>query len=131
MRFKLTPCSFGVVQTLFRVFRSWPRMLAKGIQLPPIIHLSQFYYDIRKENGGDVDMPKHIARCITLCKMWVGQAEDSGQIVQDAVRGEIEGILAKVCMISSININYFSCLINGSELSTPFILSHITRDTRG
>ncbi|KAI3324305.1 hypothetical protein HD806DRAFT_494690 [Xylariaceae sp. AK1471] len=81
------------METLFRAFRSWPRMLAKGIQLPPTIHFFQFC-DGERDIGG-VGTPKHLARCITLCKMWVGQAEDSGQIVQDAVRGEVESILAK------------------------------------
>ncbi|KAI0408477.1 hypothetical protein F4802DRAFT_594408 [Xylaria palmicola] len=76
-------------QTLFRIFRSWPRMLAKGIQMPPIIHLFQFC------TGGDEGIPKHIARCVTLCKMWVGQAADSGQIVQSAAMREAENILAK------------------------------------
>ncbi|KAI0483591.1 hypothetical protein F4859DRAFT_404562 [Xylaria cf. heliscus] len=85
------------VQTLFRAFRSWPRMLAKGIQLPPIIHFFQFCCDGKRDldSTGDTGMPKHISRCVTLCKMWVGQAEDSGQIVQGAVRGETENILAK------------------------------------
>ncbi|KAI0459162.1 hypothetical protein F5B21DRAFT_457425 [Xylaria acuta] len=86
------------VQTLFRAFRSWPRMLAKGIQLPPAIHFFQFCCDGKRDfdsSGGDAGMPKHISRCVTLCKMWVGQAEDSGQIVQSAVRGEVESILAK------------------------------------
>ncbi|KAI0540314.1 hypothetical protein GGR58DRAFT_461637 [Xylaria digitata] len=82
------------VQTLLRAFRSWPGMLAKGIQLPPIIHPFQFC-----DGGGDVSgetrMPKLIARCVTLCKLWVGQAEDSGQIVECAVRGEAENILTK------------------------------------
>ncbi|RYC62697.1 hypothetical protein CHU98_g3496 [Xylaria longipes] len=85
------------VQTLFRNFRSWPRMLAKGIQLPPMIHFFQFCCDGKRDigGGGDAGMPKHISRCVTLCKMWVGQAEDSAQIVQCAVRGEVESILAK------------------------------------
>ncbi|KAF2972880.1 hypothetical protein GQX73_g749 [Xylaria multiplex] len=79
------------VQTLLRAFRSWPGMLAKGIQLPPIIHPFQFC-----DGGGDeTRMPRLIARCVTLCKLWVGQAEDSGQIVECAVRGEAESILAK------------------------------------
>ncbi|KAI1814244.1 hypothetical protein GGS20DRAFT_430365 [Poronia punctata] len=73
-------------QTLLRAFRSWPRMLAKGIQLPPIIHFFQVC-----DNG----MPRHLSRCTTLCKLWAGQSEDSGEIVRDAVLGEIEGILAK------------------------------------
>ncbi|KAI1827027.1 hypothetical protein F4861DRAFT_536502 [Xylaria intraflava] len=81
-------------QTLFRTLRSWPRMLAKGIQLPPIIHFFQVYED-GDDDCGDVGAPKYIGRCITLCKMWVGQSEDSGQIVQSAVRGEVEFILSK------------------------------------
>ncbi|KAI0187584.1 hypothetical protein EV127DRAFT_436230 [Xylaria flabelliformis] len=85
------------VQTLLRAFRSWPRMLAKGIQLPPVIHFFQFCCDGKRDFGGPLDagIPKHISRCVTLCKMWVWQAEDSGQIVQAAVRGEAENILAK------------------------------------
>jgi hypothetical protein len=82
-------------ETLFRAFRSWPRMLAKGIQLPPTIHFLQFCDGTR--DPGSVGTPKHLARCITLCKMWVGQADDSGQIVQSAVKGEVDCILAKVC----------------------------------
>jgi hypothetical protein len=70
-------------------------MLAKGIQLPPIIHSFQFR-DGARDVGG-VGTPKPLARCITLCKMWVGQAEDSGQIVKDAVRGEVESLLSEVC----------------------------------
>ncbi|KAI5918106.1 hypothetical protein F4810DRAFT_604810 [Camillea tinctor] len=72
-------------QTVLRVFRSWPRMLARGIQLPPIIHFLQF-----REGA-----PRPLANCITLCKMWAGQAPDSSQIVEDAVRQEVESVLAK------------------------------------
>ncbi|KAI8631367.1 hypothetical protein F5Y19DRAFT_28121 [Xylariaceae sp. FL1651] len=81
------------MQTLFRAFRSWPRMLAKGIQLPPIIHFFQF-----RDDGGEVGgvgTPQPLGRCITLCKMWAGQAENSEQIVQNAVKNEVECILAK------------------------------------
>ncbi|KAI0394889.1 hypothetical protein F5Y17DRAFT_425919 [Xylariaceae sp. FL0594] len=79
-------------QTLLRTFRSWPRMLAKGIQLPPTIHFLQFCDDLK---GGVVGTPKLLARCITLCKLWVGQAEGSGQIVGDAVRAEVDCILSR------------------------------------
>ncbi|KAI1437054.1 hypothetical protein GGR50DRAFT_137494 [Xylaria sp. CBS 124048] len=81
-------------QTLLRTLRSWPRMLAKGIQLPPVMHYFHVYDD---EGGrsGDGSAPKHTSRCITLCKMWVGQSDDSGQIVHSAVRGEIDLILSK------------------------------------
>ncbi|KAI1277922.1 hypothetical protein F5Y07DRAFT_362053 [Xylaria sp. FL0933] len=81
-------------QTLFRGFRTWPRMLAKGVQLPPIIHPFQFCVG-QGGVGGEMKMPRLIGRCVTLCKMWVGQAEDSGQVVESAARGEAESILAK------------------------------------
>ncbi|KAI1172070.1 hypothetical protein F4777DRAFT_20811 [Nemania sp. FL0916] len=95
----LIPNSPDLVQqsagTILRIFRSWPRMLAKGISLPPIIHLSQFRFDVEDGRCETIEMPKHIARCITLCKMWVGQAEDSWQIVQEAAKREAESILTK------------------------------------
>ncbi|KAI0520742.1 hypothetical protein F5B22DRAFT_50341 [Xylaria bambusicola] len=94
----IMPDSPGLVehsaQSIFRAFRTWPRMLAKGIQLPPIIHPLQFCIS-EGEAGDEMKMPKLIGRCVTLCKMWVGQAEDSGQVVESAVRGEVENILAK------------------------------------
>lgn len=74
-------------------------MLAKGIQLPPIIHPLQFCTRDAKTNG-EVKMPKLIGRCVTLCKMWVGQAQDSSPVVESAVRGEVESILVKVCAFS-------------------------------
>lgn len=114
--------SFGVVQTLFRAFRSWPRMLAKGIQLPPVIHFFQYCCDGKRDfgNGGDEGMPKHISRCITLCKMWIGQAEDSGQIVQSAARGEIESILAKVRVRTRRSIHQSSRVL--LIIYAPFLL---------
>ncbi|KAI1358236.1 hypothetical protein F5Y08DRAFT_322319 [Xylaria arbuscula] len=94
----ITPDPQGLVehsaQSIFRFFRTWPRMLAKGIQLPPIIHPLQFCLHDSEVDGG-VKMPKLIGRCVTLCKMWVGQAEDSSPVVESAVRGEIESILSK------------------------------------
>lgn len=110
--------TFYIVDTLFRAFRSWPRMLAKGIQLPPIIHLFQLCCDGKKDLGKEVAMPNHIARCITLCKMWVGQAEGSGQIVQDAIRGEAECILAKVCALVCVYLGRITSHI-GSVPSLP------------
>jgi len=70
-------------------------MLAKGIQLPPTIHFLQFCDGTTDPRS--LGTPKHLARCITLCKLWVGQADDSGQIVQGAVKGEVDCILSKVC----------------------------------
>ncbi|KAH8666355.1 hypothetical protein BX600DRAFT_270749 [Xylariales sp. PMI_506] len=73
------------MRTIFRVLRSWPRMLAKGFQLPPIMHFSQF-------KSGTL---RPLANCIALCKMWSGQCEGTGPIVVDAVRKEMDNILCK------------------------------------
>lgn len=77
----------SLVRTIFRVLRSWPRMLAKGFQLPPIIHLLQF-----KEGT-----PRPLANCIALCKIWSGQCDASvGPGIGGAVTEELEIILNKV-----------------------------------
>ncbi|KAK6082880.1 C6 finger domain containing protein [Seiridium cupressi] len=74
------------MRTTFRVLRSWPRMLAKGFQLPPIIHLLQF------KDG----TPRPLTNCIALCKMWSGQCDDSTRpMFEDAVRKEVDIILSK------------------------------------
>lgn len=62
-------------------------MLAKGFQLPPIIHLLQF-----KEGT-----PRPLANCIALCKIWSGQCDASvGPGIGGAVTEELEIILNKV-----------------------------------
>ncbi|KAI0129492.1 hypothetical protein BJ170DRAFT_275965 [Xylariales sp. AK1849] len=73
------------MRTVFRVLRSWPRMLAKGFQVPPMIHFLQF------KDGP----PRPMANCITLCNMWSGQCDSAAAIVEDAVRKEVDIILGK------------------------------------
>ncbi|ETS78237.1 hypothetical protein PFICI_10299 [Pestalotiopsis fici W106-1] len=74
------------MRTIFRVLRSWPRMLAKEFQLPPIIHPLQF-----KEGT-----PRPLANCIALCKIWSGQCDASvGPGIGGAVREELEVIFNK------------------------------------
>ncbi|KAI1263186.1 hypothetical protein F5Y18DRAFT_132184 [Xylariaceae sp. FL1019] len=117
--------------TLFRAFRSWPRMLAKGIQLPPIIHFYQF------GEGGDLwscdRAPRPLGKCITLCKMWVGQAEGSEKIVQDAVKAEIDNILSTyrdydaptlLAAVQSLIILLVLLIFSSNSQSTPSALPH-------
>jgi hypothetical protein len=61
-------------------------MLAKGFQLPPMVHFLQF------KDG----TPMPLANCITLCKMWSGQCDSATSMVEDTVRKEIDNILNKV-----------------------------------
>ncbi|KAE8445698.1 hypothetical protein EG329_012996 [Mollisiaceae sp. DMI_Dod_QoI] len=82
------PLAKHSMQTLLRVFRSWPGMLAKGFQLPPIFHYST------KEKEKEKSFPLPLANCCTLVKMWYGQHEGSNAIVQDTILKEMKTIVA-------------------------------------
>ncbi|KAK7915221.1 hypothetical protein PG985_012924 [Apiospora marii] len=68
---------------VIRVLRSWPRLMATyhTAQLPPIIHNSQIV---------DGSLPKPLAHCYTLTKMWDSQATGSGDLVQGIVLDEVQ-----------------------------------------
>ncbi|KAK7985792.1 C6 finger-containing protein [Apiospora saccharicola] len=68
---------------VIRVLRSWPRLMATyhTAQLPPIIHNSQIV---------DGALPKPLAHCYTLAKMWDSQVAGSGDLVQSIVLNEVQ-----------------------------------------
>ncbi|KAF1811539.1 hypothetical protein P152DRAFT_467154 [Eremomyces bilateralis CBS 781.70] len=72
------------MQTLFRCLRTWPRMIAKGILSPPIIHDT-----VTPERL----MPTALARCYTLTKMWDGQSPGTSFMVLEAVKNEIQTLV--------------------------------------
>ncbi|KAG5294387.1 C6 finger domain-containing protein [Histoplasma ohiense] len=71
------------VQFILRVSLTWPRMMAKGTQLPPIIHPRQL-------SNGNIPLP--LAHCFSLAKMWDGQCRGGAGIVEQTVRREIQEI---------------------------------------
>ncbi|KAF2195796.1 hypothetical protein K469DRAFT_544822 [Zopfia rhizophila CBS 207.26] len=71
------------METLLRVMKTWPRMLAKEIQSPPMIHFSH-------ADPSTVLQP--MANCITIAKMWVGQSDASTEIVRQAVIQEMRAL---------------------------------------
>ncbi|PGH09148.1 hypothetical protein GX51_00902 [Blastomyces parvus] len=71
------------MQMLFRIAKTWPRMMARGIQLPPIIHPKQV---------SDGNMPLPLANCFALVKMWHGQPHGGASIVQQTVKREMQMI---------------------------------------
>ncbi|OAT05839.1 regulatory subunit for Cdc7p protein kinase [Blastomyces gilchristii SLH14081] len=71
------------MQTLFRIAQTWPRMMAKGTQLPPIIHPKQV---------SDGIIPEPLTNCFALVKMWHGQPHGGASIVQQTVRREMQTI---------------------------------------
>ncbi|KAK8123161.1 C6 finger domain protein [Apiospora sp. TS-2023a] len=68
---------------VIRVLGSWPRLMATyhTCQLPPIIHNSQI---------ADGSLPKPLAHCYTLTKMWDSQVAGSGDLVQGIVLDEVQ-----------------------------------------
>ncbi|KAH6722103.1 C6 finger domain-containing protein [Leptodontidium sp. MPI-SDFR-AT-0119] len=66
--------------TLLRALRTWPRILSKGFQLPPIFHHSILRQPV----------PLPLANCCTLVKMWDGQFRGTNALVQDTIMTEIK-----------------------------------------
>ncbi|KKZ61439.1 hypothetical protein EMCG_03952 [[Emmonsia] crescens] len=73
------------MEVILRVTRTWPRMMAKGNQLPPIIHPYQL---------SDGNIPTPLANCFALVKMWDGQRCGGTSIVQQTVKKEAQAIIS-------------------------------------
>jgi hypothetical protein len=71
----------GTVQFLSRVLKTYPYMMVESGKLPPIIHPAQL---------ASSKIPKPLANCLTLTRMWEGQARGGGGIVRDTVKREME-----------------------------------------
>ncbi|KAJ5895322.1 hypothetical protein N7495_007013 [Penicillium taxi] len=70
------------MELIFRVCRTWPQMLADGFQIPPIFHPTHL--------ASQTDLPRPLATCITLVKMWHGQCPGAETIVRDTIRRELD-----------------------------------------
>ncbi|KUJ18407.1 uncharacterized protein LY89DRAFT_47862 [Mollisia scopiformis] len=81
------PLAKHSMQVLLRVFRTWPCMLAKGFQYPPIFHNTMI---TRKDRCCSIPL----ANCCTLIKMWYGQHGGSTAFVQETIIKEIKHIIA-------------------------------------
>jgi hypothetical protein len=80
----------GVV-LMCRVFRTYPRMMSRRVQLPPFIHDHQL--------RGMVPVP--LANCFALSRMWNGHTdvEGSANIVQSTIRAEMDRLFNEVCIV--------------------------------
>ena len=76
------------MELIFRVLRTWPQMLADEFQMPPIFHSTQFDSQTR--------MPRPLATCITLTKMWHGQREGAEGLVRETILKELDLIVHQV-----------------------------------
>lgn len=78
------------MELIFRVFRTWPQMLAEEFQQPPIFHSTHF-------SQHDA-LPRPLATCITLGKMWHGQCLGAEEIVRSTILRELNLIVDRVSL---------------------------------
>ncbi|KAK8043349.1 hypothetical protein PG993_005779 [Apiospora rasikravindrae] len=86
------------VHFVIRVLRSWPRLLAAThhtAQLPPIIHNVQVV---------DGSLPKPLAHCYTLAKIWDGEVGGSGELVQRTVLDEVQRLFREFTSYDEANL---------------------------
>jgi hypothetical protein len=76
------------MQVLLRLFRTWPRMIVKEFQLPPIFHHTAI--------PSQKPLPQLLSNCFTVAKMWDGQVEGSSGMVQETVLKETKTIFSNV-----------------------------------
>jgi len=77
------------MELILRILRTWPRMIAKGIQLPPIIHSTQ---------APDTLKVPLLSNCFTVINMWYGQCPGATDMVQATVKKEMQHIIDTVCI---------------------------------
>ncbi|CZS98510.1 uncharacterized protein RAG0_07216 [Rhynchosporium agropyri] len=76
------PLVLQSMETLLRALRTWPRILRKGFQLPPMFHHSV------SRTSTTVSLP--LANCCTLVEMWEGQFSGTNVLVQETIMIEIK-----------------------------------------
>ena len=75
------------MEFLCRVLRTYPRMMARSENVPPIIHPIQVSAE---------DMALPLANCFTLAKMWEGSARPAGDLVDQTIKREMERLFSEV-----------------------------------
>lgn len=93
------------MQALLRLLRTWPRIIVKGFQLPPIFHPSMT--SLKKP------LPQPLSNCFTLARMWDGQCDGASTIVQETVLKETKtiftnvGIFTFITQVAEISVNIY------------------------
>lgn len=75
------------MEFLCRVLRTYPRMMARSENVPPIIHPMQVSAE---------DMALPLANCFALAKMWEGSAQPAGELVKQTIQREMERLFNEV-----------------------------------
>jgi hypothetical protein len=83
----ITALTRNSMELIFRVLRTWPRMIADEFQFPPLFHHTQV---------GKTALPVPLAKGFTLAKMWHKQAVGAEEIVNTTIMREVDYLLASV-----------------------------------
>ncbi|CAG8959030.1 hypothetical protein HYFRA_00012190 [Hymenoscyphus fraxineus] len=78
----IPPLTKHTMEYLFRCLRTWPSMVARELQLPPIIHARH----------AEAPLLRPLSKCFTLCKMWYCESATSGEMVQQTIMREMQAI---------------------------------------
>lgn len=84
------------MELIFRVLRTWPCMLAEEFQSPPLFHFTHL--------AQSESLPRPLATCISVAKMWNGHYAGAEEIVRSTVLKELDSIVqsvsARACTIA-------------------------------
>lgn len=98
------------MELIFRVLRTWPKMLAEEFQAPPLFHATQLTPGTK--------LPLPLATCITLTKMWNGTCEGAEDLVRKTILHELGNLVDRVCSTFWMNFKLYSSY---HLLSRPFL----------
>ncbi|KAJ5691540.1 hypothetical protein N7488_012275 [Penicillium malachiteum] len=114
------------MEFIFQVLRTWPRMLAEEFQLPPIFHVTHFaQYEA---------LPRPLATCVTLAKMWNGQCAGAEEMVRSTILTELDLIVHSpkdldesmlVAVLQAVLIYSIILLSPSDNLQSPATDDHI------
>lgn len=107
----------GTVQFLSRVLKTYPYMMVESGKLPPIIHPAQL---------AGSSIPKPLANCLTLTRMWEGHAQGGAGIVRDTVKGEMERLFREA---SSQSLSRTYLTLKSAEHIIRWISSQLSSRT--
>lgn len=87
-RFSSAALANHSMELIFRVLRTWPCMLAEEFQVPPLFHFTHF--------AQPESLPRSLATCISLAKMWNGHYAGAQEMVRSTVLKELDLIVQSV-----------------------------------
>ena len=99
------------MELIFRVLRTWPKMLAEEFQIPPLFHPNQITPDKK--------LPQPLANCITLTKMWHGQRDGTEEMVRKTIMRELDSIADQVGRSVFLRLLFILDLIDNRIQNQP------------